>query len=60
MIAKNLDWRKRRVREKASEIVLKCLEEKGISQRQLAARMGEKNSKGEIDSRGCKLSNNLQ
>ncbi len=29
------------MREKASEIVLKCLEEKKMSQRQLAARMGE-------------------
>ncbi len=40
------------MREKASEIVLKCLNEKNLSQRQLATRMGEKNSKGEIDSRG--------
>ena len=29
------------MREKASEIVTKCLEEKNMSQRQLAARMGE-------------------
>ena len=29
------------MREKASKIVLKCLEEKKLSQRQLAARMGE-------------------
>lgn len=48
------------MREKASEIVLKCLEEKGISQRQLAARMGEKNSKGEIDSRGLNQQLNRQ
>ena len=29
------------MREKASKIVTKCLEEKNLSQRQLAARMGE-------------------
>ena len=29
------------MREKASEIVMKCLEEKNLSQRQLAKRMGE-------------------
>lgn len=29
------------MKEKASEIVTKCLEEKNLSQRQLAARMGE-------------------
>ncbi len=35
------EHKEEQMKEKASEIVLKCLEEKKMSQRQLAARMGE-------------------
>lgn len=34
------------MKERASEIVMKCLKEKKMSQRQLATRMGEKDSRG--------------